>query len=162
MILHLTPGSGTVELHVHDDAQVALYQSGDRPAVPEASTATFFRQPSRLAVGVVMGTLCLALGYIIAPRGSATPATLAAAPVPVRPVAPLPGNIPLVPQAAPPARYDVPSIGLPPVRPRAEAGPVDGVPAALAQQLAQPPVVVPPAAAARSAATGGSAFGLEN
>ncbi len=33
MILHLSPGSGSIELHIHDDAQVALYQPGERPAL---------------------------------------------------------------------------------------------------------------------------------
>ncbi len=162
MILHLSPGSGSIELHIHDDAQVALYQPGERPARAEAGTTIFSRQPSRLVVGLVIGTLCLAMGYMIAPRGSAAPAR---GPVPtamVRPLPALPSNIPLVSGAATPPRYEGP-IAMPLPRPRAEAEPEDGVPAALARQLAQPPVVVPPAASARpSAAAGSSAFGLEN
>ena len=160
MILHLTPGSGTVELHVHDGAQVALYQPGDRPVPVQADPATKPHTGPRWLVLGLTGAVCLALGYGAALRGSGTPTAIAAAPV--RAVASLPGNIPLVPQAAPPARGDVPGIALPPVRPQAGAGPADGVPAALAQQLAQSPVVVAPAAPTRPAAPGGSAFGLEN
>ncbi len=160
MILHLSPGSGSIELHVHDDAQVTLYQPGERSAAADGSSAPFFRHPSRLTVGLVIGTLCLAMGYLAAPRGSAAPSPIPVPTAMVRPLPALPGNIPLAPGAATPPRYEGP-IAMPVPRPRAEAEPEDGVPAALARQLAQPPVVVPPSTPARPVA-GGSAFGLEN
>ncbi len=51
MILHLSPGSGSIELHIHDDAQ-SRSVSARRTARPaEASTTSFSRQPSRLVVG---------------------------------------------------------------------------------------------------------------
>ncbi len=158
MILHLSPGSGSIELHVHDDAQVTLYQPGERSAAADGSSAPFFRHPSRLTVGLVIGTLCLAIGYLVAPRGSAAPSPN---PVPVaRSLAPLPSNIPLTPNAAALPRYEGP-VAVPVPRPLTEAEPADGVPAVLTRQLAQAPVVVPPSAAAHPAA-GSSAFGLEN
>ena len=160
MILHLSPGSGSIELHIHDDAQVAVYQPDERAALAEASTATVFRQPSRLAVGAVMGTLCLVLGYVIAPRGSAAPARVPVPTALLRPMPALPGNIPLAPNAAA-LPLDEGPVATAVRGPRAEAAPADSVPAALARQMAQPPVVVPPAAAARPPA-GSSAFGLEN
>ena len=36
MILHLSPSSGSIELHIHDDAQVALYQPGKPTGPPSA------------------------------------------------------------------------------------------------------------------------------
>lgn len=159
MILHLTPGSGSVELHFHDDAQVALYQPGERPAPGPTSVSTMTgRQQRWLLVGLT-GAVCLALGYSVAPRGSAATARV---PVSlVRPMAPLPSNIPLVPEATPLPRYEAPILALPPARPHTEAEPADGVPAALARQLTQAPVVVPPSIPARPPAAS-SAFGLEN
>ena len=160
MIIHLSPGSGSVELHIHDNAQVALYQAGDRPALLQTN-APWFRQPSRLVAAAVMGTLCVGLGFIIAPPGSATPGRgVGPAPI-VRPIPSLPSNIPLVPDASSLPRYEEPAVAVPTARPHAGAEPADGVPSAVVRQLAQPPVVVPPSAPARPA-TAGSAFGLEN
>lgn len=157
MILHLAPGSGSVELHFHDDAQVALYQPGDRPAPGPASVPTMTSRQQRWLVVGLTGAVCLALGYSVAPRGSAATAPVSL----VRPMAPLPSNIPLVPEAAPLPRYEAPILAIPQALPRAEAEPADGVPAALARQLTQAPVVVPPSAPARPPAAS-SAFGLEN
>ena len=160
MILHLTPGSGSIELHIHDHAQVALYRPVDRPALVQTEQPSSSRPAPRWFVAGLAGVVCLALGYSFAPRGSAMPTRVAGAVSQVRPMAPLPSNLPLVPS---PALLPEPetAVAIPPVRPRAEVTPADGVPAALARQLAQAPVVVPPVAPARPAA-GSSAFGLEN
>ena len=160
MILHLTPGSGSIELHIHDDAQVALYRPDDRPALVQPEQPSSSRPAPRWFVAGLTGVVCLALGYGFAPRGSAMPTRVAGAVSQVRPMAPLPSNLPLLPS---PALLPEPetAVAIPPVRPRAEVTPADGVPAALARQLAQAPVVVPPVAPARPAA-GSSAFGLEN
>ena len=159
MILHLSPGSGSIELHIHDDAQVALYRPDDRPTLAQVDSPTRSSRPiSRMFVLSLTGAVCLALGYGVAVRGSAAtardPASMA------RSLAPLPSNIPLTPNAAALPRYEGP-VAVPVPRPRAEAEPADGVPAVLTRQLAQAPVVVPPSAAAHPAA-GSSAFGLEN
>lgn len=160
MILHLTPGSGSIELHIHDDAQVALHRTGDRPALAQADIATNPRSVPRWFVLGLTAAICLALGYGVAPHGSAAPARIAGSVPQVRPMVPLPGNLPLAADTALRAEPEA-AVAIPPVRPRAEAAPADGVPAALARQLAQAPVVVPPTAPGRPAA-GSSAFGLEN
>ena len=160
MILHLSPGSGSLELHIHDDAQVALYQPGDRPALIQADPASDFRPVPRWFVLCATGAVCLALGYGVAPRGSAAPARVPVSTDLVRPMPVLPGNIPLAPNAAA-LPLDEGPVATAVRGPRAETEPADGVPAALARQMAQPPVVVPPATPARPPA-GGSAFGLEN
>ena len=161
MILHLTPGSGSIELHIHDDAQVALYHPGDKPALIQADPASFSRPAPRWFLLGLTGVVCLSLGYGVAARGSAPPPRVASSPAVVRPMPPIPSNIPLVPDAAPLRPYEQPINGLLPIRPRAEAEPADGVPAALARQLTQAPTVVPPSAAVRPPA-GSGAFGLEN
>jgi len=160
MILHLTPGSGSVELHIHDDAQVALYRPDDRPALVQTKHPSRSRPVPRWFVVGLTGVVCLALGYGFAPRGSVMPARVAGAVSQVRPMAPLPSNLPLVPA---PALLPEPeaAVAMPPVRPYAEITPENGVPATLARQLAQAPVVVPHGAPAQPAA-GSSAFGLEN
>ena len=164
MILHLSPGSGSLELHIHDDAQVALYQPGDRPARAGADPTVSSRPVPRWFTLGLTGAVCLALGYGVASHGSATPSQVAGTPTLVRPIPPLPSNIPLARDAAPLRPYEAsPPVAIAPARPSAEAEPAHGVPAALARQMTQPPVVVPPAASARpSAAAGSSAFGLEN
>ena len=160
MILHLSPGSGSLELHIHDDAQVALYQPGDRPARAGADPTVSSRPVPRWFTLGLTGAVCLALGYGVASHGSATPSRVAGAPTLVRPIPPLPSNIPLAPNAAA-LPLDEGPVATAVRGPRAETEPVDGVPAALARQMAQPPVVVPPSAPARPPA-GSSAFGLEN
>jgi len=162
MILHLSPGSGSIELHIHDDAQVALYRPGDRPVLAQADTATNSRSAPRWFVLGLTGVVCLALGYGFAPRGSAAPTRVAGLvpQVQMRPTTPLPSNLPLMPGPAQLPEAEA-AIAILPMRPRAEATPTDGVPAALARQLAQAPVMVPPATPARPPA-GSSAFGLEN
>ena len=160
MILHLSPGSGSIELHIHDDAQVALYQPGDRAALAQADATPVSRSAPRMFMLGLTGVVCLALGYGLAARGSSATAR-PPAPVPLaRSLAPLPSNIPLPPTAVAPPRYEGPITTAVP-RSRAEAEPADGIPAALTRQLAQAPVVVPPAPPAHPAA-GSSAFGLEN
>jgi hypothetical protein len=158
MILHLSPGSGSIELHIHDEAQVALYQPGDRTALTQADATPVSRPAPRMFMVALTGVVCLALGYGLAARGSSAPARTPAEIPLARSLAPLPSNIPLAPDGAALPRYEGP-VAMP--RPRAEAEPADGVPAALTQQLAQVPVVVPPSAPAHPAA-GSSAFGLAN
>ncbi len=64
MILHLSPGSGSIELHIHDDARVALYQPGERPAAcgSRHGAPSLANRPA-WPLGLVIGTLCLAMGY---------------------------------------------------------------------------------------------------
>ncbi len=158
MILHLSAGSASIELHIHDEAQVALYQPGDRAALAQADATPVSRPAPRMFMLALTGVVCLALGYGLAARGSSAPARTPAEIPLARSLAPLPSNIPLAPDGAALPRYEGP-VAMP--RARAEAEPADGVPAALTQQLAQVPVVVPPSAPAHPAA-GSSAFGLEN
>lgn len=159
MILHLSSdGPNTIELHVHDDAQVSVRHANPSPGMPATNLLGGTRPLPRLLMLALAGVLGAVAGYGLATRVSSAPPRTAA--------------------LAPPALAAVPSSS--PLSLQAQLGelqnrPVpmpDDVPAALAQHLNQRPAVIPPSSAPapraapmarnapRSPATG-SAFGLE-
>jgi len=159
MILHLSSdGSNSIELHIHDGAQVSVRHANSSPEVPATNLLGGTRPIPRLLLFGLVGVLGAAVGYGLATRVSGAPPRTAALAPPA--LAAVPSNSPLSLQAQLAELQNRP-VPMP-----------DDVPAAFAQHLNQRPAVIPPSSAPaapavpvarnapRSPATG-SAFGLE-
>ncbi len=181
MILHLTPGLNSIEVHVHDEhgwsealtvAPRAIAPALAAPAAPPAASSPAAGRTGRrmLLIVPMAAVVCGFVGYQVGSRADATGRDIARAA--------LRHSSAAEPRNAPTLRWPgsdaQPQLAMPPTRPGAlqpesAADPAQAaMPVEVARALAQQPSVAPyrnvpvPATAPQPAApAGGNPFGLE-